>query len=297
MIYIVILLSITTVVSTVLLLMQKKEIANIRSSLKKIREDRSSEKLHSVTGTAETDALITEINSLLEDLRAESMLYRRRRHELDNMLTNISHDLRTPLTSALGYLEIVREGGISEEEEERELAVISERLGRLRELIDSFFEFSRIVSEDKEPSKETINLVALIEDSVSGFYDVYEDSGRHIELDLKETRFDIVSNRMMLLRIVDNLISNSYKHGSGDLRIVKEDNKLIFGNEMPEGELTDVSRVFDEFWTTDVSRTKGSTGLGLAIVKQFSEMLNIGISADAEDGSFRIVLDLAGIRA
>lgn len=297
MIYIVVLLSITTVVSTVLLLLQKKEIANIRSSLKKIREERSSEKLHSVTGTAETDALITEINSLLEDLRSESALYRRRRHELDNMLTNISHDLRTPLTAALGYLEIVREGGLSAEEEERELAVISERLGRLRELIDSFFEFSRIVSEDKEPKKESINLVALIEDSVSGFYDVYEDSGRHIELDLKGTRFDIVSNRMMLLRIVDNLISNSYKHGSGDLHIVRDDNKLIFGNEMPEGELTDVSRVFDEFWTTDVSRTKGGTGLGLAIVKQFSEMLSIGISADAEDGSFRIVLDLAGIRA
>ena len=133
-----------------------------KASLKKIREDRSSEKLHSVTGTAETDALITEINSLLEDLRAESMLYRRRRHELDNMLTNISHDLRTPLTSALGYLEIVREGGISEEEEERELAVISERLGRLRELIDSFFEFSRIVSEDKEPSKETLRITLLL---------------------------------------------------------------------------------------------------------------------------------------
>ena len=75
------------------------------------------------------------------------------------------------------------------------------------------------------------------------------------------------------------------------------DSPAFFGNEMPEGELTDVSRVFDEFWTTDVSRTKGSTGLGLAIVKQFSEMLSIGISADAEDGTFRIVLDLAGIRA
>ena len=290
MIYAVIVLSITTIVLAVLFFMQKKEIANIRTSLKRIREEGGEEKLHSVNGTPDTDALITEINSLLSDLRAESMNYRRRRHELDNMMTNISHDLRTPLTSALGYLEIVKEGDLSPEEQERELLVISERLERLKELIDSFFEFSKIVSEDKEPEKETVNLVAIVEDSVSGFYDTYENAGRHIELDLNGPKYEVTSNRIMLTRITDNLISNSYKHGLGDLHITRENNRLIFRNAMPEGELTDVSKVFDEFWTTDVSRTKGGTGLGLAIVKQFSQMLGIDVEAETGEGSFTVTL-------
>lgn len=292
MIYVLIILAVACIVLSVLLILQKREIANISRSLQEIRKTPGNRTVHSTGGSKEADELISQINHLLSDLREESSKYRRKRHELDNMMTNISHDLRTPLTSAVGYLDIIRSGGLSKEEEERELKIISERLSRLQELIDSFFEFSRIVSEDRTPSMEPVNLVAVVEESVSGLYDAYEARGRHIEPELGSPRFEIKSNRMMLSRIIDNLISNALKHGTGDLHIIREDARLIFRNGIAEGELIDTSRVFDEFWTTDTSRTSGSTGLGLAIVKQFADILGIGVSASAEDGSFVITLDL-----
>ena len=95
----------------------------------------------------------------------------------------------------------------------------------------------------------------------------------------------------MLSRIIDNLISNALKHGTGDLHIVREGSGLVFRNEIPEGEFIDTSRVFDEFWTTDTSRTSGSTGLGLAIVKQFADILGIDVSASVDGGSFVITLE------
>lgn len=291
MIYVVIGLAVICVVLSVLLILQKREIANISESLRKIRENPGDQTVHSSGGSKEADKLISEINLLLSDLREESRKYHRKRHELDNMMINISHDLRTPLTSAVGYLEIIRAGGLSKEEEERELKIISERLARLQELIDSFFEFSRIVSEDKTPAVENLNLVAVVEDSISGLYDAYESRGRHIEPELGGPRYEVKSNRMMLSRIIDNLISNALKHGTGDLYIVREGSRLIFRNDIPEGELIDTSRVFDEFWTTDTSRTSGSTGLGLAIVKQFADILGIDVSASVESGSFVITLE------
>ena len=291
MIYVLIILAIICVVLAVLLIFQKRELSNISRALQKLRENPGDQTVHSSGGSKEADKLISEINLLLSDLREESRKYRRKRHELDNMMTNISHDLRTPLTSAVGYLEIIRSGGLSPEEEERELKIISERLARLQELIDSFFEFSRIVSEDKPPVIEPLNLVAVVEESVSGLYDAYESQGRHIYPELGGPRFEVKSNRMMLSRIIDNLISNALKHGTGDLHIVREGSRLVFRNEIPEGEFIDTSRVFDEFWTTDTSRTSGSTGLGLAIVKQFADILGIDVSASVDGGSFVITLE------
>lgn len=291
MIYVVVILAVICVVLSVLLILQKRELNNITRTLIELRENPGDRTVHSSGGSKEADKLISEINLLLSNLREESRKYRRKRHELDNMMTNISHDLRTPLTSAVGYLEIIRSGGLSPEEEERELNIISERLTRLQELIDSFFEFSRIVSEDKTPVMEPLNLVAVVEESVSGLYDAYESRGRHIEPELGGPRYEIKSNRMMLSRIIDNLISNALKHGNGDLHIVREGSRLIFRNDIPEGELIDTSKVFDEFWTTDTSRTSGSTGLGLAIVKQFADILGIDVSASVDGGTFAITLE------
>ena len=294
MIYVLIILSIVCIVLAVLLILQKRELTNIRRSVEKIRNSGGDETVHSTGGSASADELITQINLLLSELREESRKYHRKRRELDNMMTNISHDLRTPLTSAVGYLEIIRSGGLPPEEAERELNIISERLARMQELIDSFFEFSRIVSEDKTPAMEPVNLISVVEESVSGLYDAYEARGRHIELTLHGPRYEVVSNRVMLSRIIDNLISNALKHGTGDLYISREDSRLIFRNGIKEGELIDTSRVFDEFWTTDTSRTSGSTGLGLAIVKQFADILGIGVSASVDGGNFVITLEWTG---
>ena len=277
------------------LFMQTHILNNIRSSLKRINTTGSRENLHSVVGTPAEKNVINEINTLLDAYKDERAMYKRKRHDLDQMMTNISHDLRTPLTSAIAYVDLMKRGNIGEEDRSQTLEVISEKLDRLYMLTDSFFEFSKIISNDAPPELESINLVAVLEDSIVGFFDNFSNSDRQIVFNHDGNSCVILSNKIMLLRVFDNIIGNAYKHGKGTLNIDldNEGKTIVFRNEIADDEnLTDASHVFDEFYTTDVSRTKGSTGLGLAIAKQFILILGGKISAEARDYMFTITIEL-----
>lgn len=268
------------------------EHRNICRQLKTISSEDTNTLLHSSNGTA--DSLIIEMNSHLQNIRILREEYRTKSHDLEQMMTNISHDLRTPLTSAMGYMEMVRSGGLSEEENGHALEIIENRLGRLEELINSFFEFSQMISRGKAPEKEELNLVSVLEEAVVHYFDDYSARGRQIMLDCSKRRIMIRSNRNMLMRVFDNLIGNSLKHGEGDLSVqVSESGGLSirFENGLSDSEV-DVGQVFDEFYTTDISRTKGNTGLGLAIAKQFTELLGGSISAETPPGRFAVTVSL-----
>lgn len=291
----VIVLSSVCVFLLITLFMQTHILNNIRSSLKRINTTGSRENLHSVVGTPAEKNVINEINTLLDAYKDERAMYKRKRHDLDQMMTNISHDLRTPLTSAIAYVDLMKRGNIGEEDRAQTLEVISEKLDRLYMLTDSFFEFSKIISNDAPPELESINLVAVLEDSIVGFFDNFSNSDRQIVFNHDGNSCVILSNKIMLLRVFDNIIGNAYKHGKGTLNIDldNEGKTIVFRNEIADDEnLTDASHVFDEFYTTDVSRTKGSTGLGLAIAKQFILILGGKISAEARDYMFTITIEL-----
>ena len=133
----------------------------------------------------------------------------------------------------------------------------------------------------------------MIEESIVNYYDDYTRRNRKISLDCEIPRIRLTSNKMILLRVFDNIINNALKHGEGDLSVsVKCENGVTvrFSNKTYISE-ADTDRVFDEFYTVDISRTKGNTGLGLAIAKQFTEMLGGTISALLEEGLFMIEIN------
>lgn len=268
----------------------RREINNITLQLKEVKDINTNLLIHSKTGTA--DQLINEINSLLRKIRDTRADYSRKNHELKQMMTNISHDLRTPLTSAMGYIDLIQNAGLSETEKSRELDIVGQRLIRLEELINSFFEFSQIVSSGAPPKKTELNIISVLEEFIVHYYDDYSNQNRKINFDCAKSKLLINSNKNMLLRIFDNLISNALKHGCGDLHIsIYDDNGITvkFSNELAETNI-EVMRVFDEFYTTDISRTKGNTGLGLAIAKQFTEALGGTISAEKKNNVFEILV-------
>ena len=272
-----------------LLIVQRHEIKSVTRQLKDLKNKDTNELVHTVGAHKE---LIGEINSLLRENRTNRIEYVRKNHAVEQMMTNISHDLRTPLTSAMGYIQIIRNSDLSEEEKSRELAIVEQRLIRLEELINSFFEFSQIISSGRTPEKETVNFFAILEEAVVHYFDDYQNQHRKIILNCSEHRLSINSNKNMLLRIFDNLIGNALKHGEGDLNIsvnINDEIRIRFENNLSDPSV-DISHIFDEFYTTDISRTKGNTGLGLAIAKQFTEMLGGSISARNTDGQFELVL-------
>ena len=239
--------------------------------------------------------LINEINSLLKMLREERIMYNRKSHDIEQMMTNISHDLRTPLTSALGYVHLAQSDSIDAEEQKRELAITERRLRRLEELIDQFFEFYKVISGEKQPELGPVNLIGLLEEAVSHYFDDYNDRDRMIELNYDKSKILILSNKGMMMRVFDNLINNALKHGQGTLYISAsyEYHEVKFTNATIDKQI-DPEHIFDEFYTTDISRTTGSTGLGLAIAKQFVELLGGSITAMLNNDQFEITLKLPG---
>ncbi|MBP5268620.1 MAG: HAMP domain-containing histidine kinase [Ruminococcus sp.] len=288
----VIILSVILAVVTALFMLEKKELANIAKQLSELRDQDTNRLINGENGMA--DKLIVEINSMLKEIRETKAEYKKKNHSLEQMITNVSHDLRTPLTSAMGYIDLIQHSDLSEEEKRRELAIIENRLIRLQELINSFFELWKIISCGKSPERSNIDIVAVLEEAIVHYYDDYCGRDRQIVFNCTQRKRMVSSNRNMLLRIFDNLIGNALKHGEGDLTItvIESDELRITFENVPISQDIDTEHIFDEFYTTDISRTNGNTGLGLAIAKQFTEMLDGTISAALSNGKFILTVTM-----
>lgn len=279
------------VIALFLLILQKSEIKSILKQIDELLLHESNELVHSENCGISHD-LINKINELLKIMRRNQISYNKKSHALEQMITNISHDLRTPLTSAMGYISILQNSDLPESEKKREIDIISKRLVRLEELINSFFELSKVISSGKSPQKDNINIISVLEEAIVHYYDDYQSRSRRIIFNCECRKLIISSNQNMLLRIFDNLVGNALKHGNGDLTVTVEKNDAIsvkFQNKLESSDI-DMEHIFDEFYTTDISRTKGNTGLGLAIAKQFTEMLDGNIEAVKSGEDFLITV-------
>ena len=288
----VITLSVACFIMFSMLIQKRIGSKNTVDQIRRIKDQDTNNLVNIEFGSGDAE-LINEINSLLKMLREERILYNRKSHDLEQMMTNISHDLRTPLTSALGYVHLAQSESIDAQERRRELEVTERRLKRLEELIDQFFEFYKVISGEKQPELMPINLVGLLEEAVSHYFDDYNDRDRMIELTYDKSKILLLSNKSMLMRVFDNLINNALKHGIGTLFIHAdfEHHEVTFRNATIDKQI-DPEHIFDEFYTTDISRTTGSTGLGLAIAQQFVELLGGSVFAKLTGDQFQITVKL-----
>lgn len=292
--FIIIILIIIIIILLTYLFLYHNEIKHISKEIDNIKDLDSNTLIHSKYNLKNINNLIYKINNLLTESKNIKIDYGNKNKSLMKMMTNISHDLRTPLTSALGYIDIILKSDLSEEEKKKDLITIEKRLRRLEELISSFFEFSKIISTNKRPALEKINLTSVLEESVIVFYDDYKKNNREILLDCNQRKIIINSNKMLLTRIFENLIGNAYKHSNSDLNIkveIENKVKIIFSNELLDNDV-DIDRIFDEFYTVDISRTKEGTGLGLAIAKEFTKQLNGNIYAEKHKNQLKIIIEL-----
>ncbi len=293
MLIIIIILTIINLSLIIILFLSRRESDYILRQLKERKDIDTNALLHMGNGFFPRE-LLQEINLLLRQNRSNQAYYAHKKHELYQMMTNISHDLRTPLTSVVGYIDIILNTRLPAEEKYREIKIVEQRLGRLEELINSFFEFSQIIARENAPEKRNLKLIAILEESIAHYYNDYCAKDRSITLHCEKTNWIFFSNKNMLLRIFDNLIGNSLKHGVGELIIsvqlsLSSSITIKLKNALSSPSL-DLSQIFDEFYTTDISRTSGNTGLGLAIAKQFTQMLVGEISASYEKALFVITI-------
>ena len=234
--------------------------------------------------------LAADINKSLKELRRQKLKFEQGDTELKNAITNISHDLRTPLTAISGYLDLL-ECEQKSEEVERYLGIIKNRTEALKQLADELFKYSVITSPDYDAPKERVSVNAVLEESIVAYYAALQQKGIVPEISMPDAAVYCTANRAALSRIFSNLIGNAIKYSDGDLNItLTGDGKITFSNTASQLTGVQVSRLFDRFYTVESARK--STGLGLSIAKVLIEQMNGSIAASYYHGKLAITIHL-----
>lgn len=261
----------------------------LKKSLKEIK-DGLEEKLLENTNTLITVSgrdrdmldLAAKLNTQLKALTESRLTYQQGDRELKQAVTNISHDIRTPLTAVCGYLNLLeRERQTSDGA--KYIEIIKNRTEAMKKLTEELFRYSMIISGEHELEIKPIPLNDVLEESIAAFYAVLTDSGINPEIDITEKKVVRNVDRSALSRVFANLLGNAVKYSGGDLNIkLMENGEIMFSNTAAGLDKVTVSKLFDRFYTVETARS--STGLGLSIAKNLVEEMNGEISADYADG-------------
>ena len=234
--------------------------------------------------------LANNINLQLKELRKRRLHFQQGDIELKNAITNISHDLRTPLTAISSYLDLLDKTE-QNKKSERYIEIIRNRTEALSQLTEELFRYSVITSPDCERKVQPVAVNRILEESILGFYAALQE--KNITPNIKITQKRIIRNldQASLTRIFSNLLNNAIKYSDGNLDIIMDnDGNITFSNTASEMTEVQVERLFDRFYTLENARK--STGLGLSIARILIEQMNGTITAEYKEGKLYIYLFL-----
>ena len=273
------------------------KVTILRKSLKEIAESFSyclkndtNNKITVSSSDKQVKKLVAELNGELELLREEHHRFVQGDRELKNAVTNISHDLRTPLTAISGYLEMLR----SEEktpEVGRYLEIIGGRVEAMKQLTEELFSYSVIMSSEEKMNREEVVVNDALEESIAGYYSVLSEKGIVPDIDITDEKVIRDLDRSALSRVFSNLINNAVKYSDGDLSIsLSTDGIVKFSNSASGLTSVQVDKLFDRFYTVEAARN--STGLGLSIARTLIEQMDGSISAQFDNNRLSITIKI-----
>ena len=222
-------------------------------------------------------SLANAINTQLRKLRKERNRFWQGDMELKHTVTNISHDLRTPLTAICGYLDLLEQEEKSETVE-RYIEVIRNRTELLEQLTEELFRYSVIMTTEGNGEREPVVINRILEESIAAFYTAFHERNIVPRIQMPDSKVVRNLEPFILSRVFSNLLSNAIKYSDGDLDItLSETGEIIFTNTAAGLNEVQVGKLFDRFYTVESARK--STGLGLAIARTLIEQINGTISA------------------
>lgn len=285
---ILIVLLLIILILTLFLILSQREISKINQRLKQI--DLNSNQLVEISLFNPAINQLTEtINQQIMEQRTERITTFNQEQELKETISEISHDLRTPLTSMIGYLQLLEREELSAEQQEA-VQILLEKSLAMKSLTQSFFELSYYESKTVELELERFNLSQLLIDEMLKETATFEQQLIVPTLEVQEDCF-ILSDAKLVTRILQNVIANVLQHGKDQLRVEllqQEQTILTFSNKYESAEPIDPQKIFQRFYVASHAR-KGN-GLGLAIVELLSKQLAIDVTAEVSGEDFTIRL-------
>jgi len=295
------LIVILIVVALTLLIMMVNVLLQIRDLRKQVhfisRND-TNKKITFYGKSRSFRALAKDINDIIDSYRDENEKILKEDKEIKDTLTNMSHDIRTPLTSLKGYFELMGETD-DPKEQERCRSIIEERIESLSEILETMFLYTKVSNVNYKIELDPVDVSKVVMETMFSYYDDFVDKGQEVDVDVKEG-LRIIASEQSLKRIMQNLIKNCLVHGCGDVKLELlpcEDNqvKIAISNKMNPGENPDPEKVFDRFYKGDASRHNGSSGVGLSVVKKLVDSIGGEIQAEVESDRFKISMKFKAI--
>lgn len=265
----------------------QKQLKEISQKLEKIQDTDSDENIMMFTDEQALMELLIQINRLLENQRKMKVDYRRSQISAKKMLSNISHDIKTPMTVILGYLEIMRINGDKEDEM---LLKVEQKAKRVMELINQFFTLAKLEAGDMELEISRINICEVCRENILDFYELLKQKEFQVEVKIPEEAVFIMGNKEALHRILYNLISNVIRYGLDGrylglvLRSVKNDVYIDVIDKGKGIEKEFAGNVFERLFTMEDSRNRRiqGNGLGLTIAQTLAQQLGGEIVLESE---------------
>lgn len=277
----------------------RRQIDYLLKQISLLEQEDTNYCLSSYCRIGKTEKLIGEFNRVWQKNRERMIELRKGNRSYRESIMGISHDIRTPLTSAKGYTQMLLKGSLTDaEKQQRYIEKVERRIDDVVDMLDQLFEYARVEAGERKFNTERINLNNIFADTLSLFYDDFVQAGCEPTVDISETPLYIEADADGVKRIIENLIKNALVHGKKDVHgngeyrfsVKKQDGQAVItmSNLTDSIEKSDMEHIFERFYTTDQSRTRKTTGLGLAIVRQFTESMGGNVSADLTEGVFSV---------
>ncbi|MDE6064558.1 MAG: HAMP domain-containing histidine kinase [Lachnospiraceae bacterium] len=240
----------------------------------------------------ELENLLKTLNRYILLTRKERIFYQNREKALRAQIENISHDLRTPLTAIIGYLELLDTNKLSAEDAAA-VERVSKKAKSLQGLIGNFYDLSRLEMNDYHLNMEKLEIIHFAKEISLLFYQEFEKKKISVQFDAPEEPLYLLADTGALERIFNNMLQNALRYAESSLYIgisAKKDNiSIVFENDTSALKPEDAARLFERFYVQEKSRTSQSTGLGLTISKLLTEAMGGSVEAEVAKGKLRVV--------
>ncbi|WP_144510454.1 sensor histidine kinase KdpD [Bacillus sp. FJAT-22090] len=282
MLYITILSIVIVLLLFTRLFFVKKEIKKMTNQLKQ-----KNRKINLSFFDKDIEKLAKEINEQIDLTNTANAEKKRTENELKQAVSNISHDIRTPMTSILGYVQFLELEDITSKERASYTAIVKNGALRLKVLLEDFFELSIVESTEYPLKIERVTLNNLVLEVLVGFYEEFRQKGIEPIIELPQQDIKIKADVSAVKRVIENLLINTIHHSEGNvvLRIEQLANfvQLTISNPAPQLLEIDVAHLFDRFYKADQTRTGKGTGLGLSIAKSLMLKMNGSLSGELKE--------------
>ena len=268
----------------------KREIKNISKQIRNSNGYLTPVRISSIN--KEIENLAIEINNLYKKNHESNLRIKENDENLKESIASMAHDLRTPLTSIMGYIQLIESDSVKEEDKDRYLRIVKKRTERLNNLINSFYDLSRIECDEYKMDLKLLDIKEIFCEVLALFYENFLEANVEPIVEIDENVSKVIADEESVYRIFSNLINNILKYNSGEVCfIVKNEDKYVettFINSTTNIKEGNIDKIFNRFYTGDSSRNDNSTGLGLAIVKALVEDMGNTIKASLEDEKLAI---------